>query len=169
MLKNRTIPFGYCMVNGKYAINIDEANAITEIFKQYLSGKSLKSIAENMTVPYISGKPSWNKNMVCRVIENVHYLGDDRFPKIISQEDFLMAQRIKKSRCTYKKSEQITHPASELSPITAKTSYRPTEQIQRLTGEINRLLDAQSDSEEIRKLIYKCAELKYNAISEVKQ
>ena len=28
MLKNRSIPFGYCMVNGKYALNAPEAEAV---------------------------------------------------------------------------------------------------------------------------------------------
>ena len=33
MVKNRNIPFGYCMVNGKYALNALEAETVQEIFK----------------------------------------------------------------------------------------------------------------------------------------
>lgn len=34
MVKNRNIPFGYCMVNGKYALNAPEAETVQEIFKK---------------------------------------------------------------------------------------------------------------------------------------
>ena len=54
MLKNRSIPFGYCVINGKYAINENEAAAVREIFEKYIGGKSLKTIATEMvnTVQY---------------------------------------------------------------------------------------------------------------------
>ena len=32
MLKNRNIPFGYCMVNGKHALNAPEAETVRKIF-----------------------------------------------------------------------------------------------------------------------------------------
>lgn len=56
MLKNRSIPFGYCMVNGKFALNAIEAETVRKIFANYISGKSLKTIAAEMTIPYNSGK-----------------------------------------------------------------------------------------------------------------
>ncbi len=70
MLKNRSIPFGCCMVNGKYAINGNEAEAVRKIYSDYIGGKSLKTIAAEMQIPYNTGKAQWNKNMVCRVLEN---------------------------------------------------------------------------------------------------
>jgi len=88
MLKNRNIPFGYCVVNGQYAINENEAGAVRKIFADYIGGKSLKAIAAEMNIPYISGKQFWNKNMVCRVLENVKYIGENRFPQIVTAEDF---------------------------------------------------------------------------------
>lgn len=57
MLKNRSIPFGYCMVNGKYALNAPEAEAVRKIFADYIGGKSLKTIAAEMQIPYNTGKP----------------------------------------------------------------------------------------------------------------
>lgn len=103
MLKNRSIPFGYCMVNGKYALNASEAEAVRKIFAEYIGGKSLKTIAAEMQIPYNMGKAVWNKNMVCRVIENTKYIGEDGFPKIISDEDFIRAVEIKAERNTYRK------------------------------------------------------------------
>ena len=40
MLKNRSIPFGYCVVNGGFAVNEIEAEAVRKIFADYISGKS---------------------------------------------------------------------------------------------------------------------------------
>lgn len=167
MLKNRSIPFGYCVVNGKYALNENEAEAVRKIFADYISGKSLKTIAAEMQIPYNSRKEIWNKNMVCRVLENRKYIGENGYPKIISDEDFRQAARIKSERTTYRK------PAPQDDPQTiqiAETEYIPTEEIQRITNEINRLIDSEnSDKSAIENLIIQCAQLKYSTISEVKK
>ncbi|MCH5204952.1 MAG: recombinase family protein [Oscillospiraceae bacterium] len=169
MLKNRSIPFGYCVVNGKYALNATEAEAVKRIFEQYIGGKSLKAIAAEMTVPYILGKPDWNKNMVCRVIENRKYLGEGGFPRIISDDDFKRAAEIKAERNTYRK------PASQAKPQLIQameipiTEYAPTEEIERMISEINRLIESENaDKNTITELIIKCAQLKYSAIKEVR-
>lgn len=47
------------------------------------------------------------------------------------------------------------------------TEYMPTEKIQRLNNEINRLLDS-DEKEKVEEIIIKCAQLKYAAISEVR-
>ncbi len=138
MLKNRNIPFGYCMVNGKYALSTLEAETVRKIFAEYIGGKSLKTIAAEMTIPYNTGKTIWNKNMVSRVLENGKYIGENGYPQIVTSEDFEQAARIKAERNTYRK------PASqkELQKIGVTiTEYNPTEEIHRMTNEINRLLD----------------------------
>ncbi len=165
MLKNRSIPFGYCMVNGKYALNAPEAEAVRKIFADYIGGKSLKTIAAEMQIPYNMGKAVWNKNMVCRVIENTKYIGEDGLPKIISDEDFIRAAEIKAERNTYRK------PATQDKPQRAEisiTEYQPTDEIQRMTNEINRLLGSEnSDMEKVEALIIMCAQLKYTTVNEV--
>lgn len=165
MLKNRSIPFGYCMVNGKYALNAPEAEAVRKIFADYIGGKSLKTIAAEMQIPYNTGKAVWNKNMVCRVIENTKYIGEDGFPKIISDEDFIRAAEIKAERNTYRK------PAPQDEPQQAEiqiTEYQPTDEIQRMTNEINRQLDSEyPDKEKVEALIIMCAQLKYTTVNEV--
>mgnify|MGYP001044460977 CR=1 FL=1 len=166
MLKNRSIPFGYCMVNGKYALNAPEAEAVRKIFADYIGGKSLKTIAAEMQIPYNMGKAVWNKNMVCRVLENRKYIGKNDYPQIITAEDFEQASRIKVERNTYRK------PALQDKPQQAEiliTEYRPTEEIQRMTNEINRLLDSENpDREKVEALIIMCAQLKYTTVNEVK-
>lgn len=166
MLKNRNIPFGYCMVNGKYALNTPEAEAVQKIFADYISGKSLKTIAAEMRIPYNTGKAVWNKNMVCRVIENEKYIGESGYPQIITADDFEQASRIKAERNTYRKPALQDEPQRTEIPI---TEYQPTEEIYRITNEINRLLDSENpDKEKVEALIIKCAQLKYTAISEVR-
>ena len=165
MLKNRNVPFGYCITNGEYAVNDTEAEAIRQIFAQYIRGDSLKTIAAQMTVPYNANKPIWNKNMVSRVIENRRYLGENGYPAIISQEDFDTANQIKATR--YIKGERKeSSPQTEQRSI--RTIYEPTEEIQRKTNEISRLLDKpDANKEDIIRQIFKCAEMKYAALKPV--
>ncbi len=166
MLKNRSIPFGYCMVNGKYALNAPEADAVQKIFADYIGGKSLKTIAAEMQIPYNMGKAVWNKNMVCRVLENRKYIGENDYPQIITAEDFEQAAYIKVERNTYRK------PALQDKPQRTEiliTEYRPTDEIQRMTNEINRQLDSENpDKEKVEALIIMCAQLKYTTVNEVK-
>lgn len=165
MLKNRNIPFGYCVVNGKYAINEIEAQAVREIFENYINGKSLKTIAAEMKIPYNSGKTLWNKNMVCRVLENRKYIGESGYPQIVNANDFEQATRIKIERCTYRKPSLQAEP--QAIEITA-TEYEPTEEIRRITEQINRMLESENaDKNAAEELIIKCAQLKYSAIREV--
>ena len=166
MLKNRSIPFGYCMVNGKYALNVPEAEAVRKIFADYIGGKSLKTIAAEMQIPYNMDKAVWNKNMVCRVLENKKYIGENGYPQIVAIDDFEQAARIKAERNTYRKPV----PQDEPQQInTAVMEYEPTDEIQRMTNEINRLLDTENpDKEQVEALIIECAQLKYTMINEVR-
>lgn len=141
MLKNRNIPFGYCMINGKYALNEKEAEAVRKIFSDYIGGKSLKAIAAEMQIPYNSGKSVWNKNMVCRVLENSKYLGENGYPQIVTAEEFDQAARIKAERNTYRKP---AHQEKKQRTVVTVTEYEPTVEIQRITNEISRLMEAEN-------------------------
>lgn len=166
MLKNRSIPFGYCVINGKYALNAAESEAVKKIFSDYIGGKSLKTIAAEMQIPYNANKAVWNKNMVSRALENKKYIGENGYPQIVTQHEFEQAAQIKAERTTYRKPAPQTN-LQRVNTITI-TEYEPTEEIQRMTNEINRLLNSgNSDKENIEELIIKCAQLKYSAIKEV--
>ena len=166
MLKNRSIPFGYCMVNGKYALNAPEAETVRKIFAEYIGGKSLKTIVAEMQILYNMGKAVWNKNMVCRVLENKKYIGENGYPQIVTAEDFEQASRIKMERNTYRKPA----PQSEIrQPEIIITNYETTDEIQRMTNEISRQLDSENpNKEKVEALIIMCAQLKYTTINEVK-
>ena len=168
MLKNRNIPFGYCVVNGKCALNKTEAEAVKHIFEQYISGKSLKTIAAEMTVPYISGKTYWNINMVCRIIGNTKYIGEGGYPRIVSNEDFILAAKIKAERNKYRKPtlQAVLNPQEITIPI---TEYVPSKKIERMASEIDRLLESENANKNVvSELIIRCAQLKYSMIKEVR-
>ena len=102
MPKNRTIPFGYCMINGEITTAPKEVYAVAGIFKEYLNGKSLLQIAKLMEaekIRYSEDSEHWNKNMVKRIIENERYLGTDKYPQIIDDDIFRRAneKRVRKA------------------------------------------------------------------------
>lgn len=162
MKKNRNIPFGYCMINGKYAVNTVEASAVKQIFTEYSDGKSLNEIAAKMTVSYHSDKPLWNKNMVKRMLENRRYIGECGYPQIIESQIFNDVQNIKSEKNTRTK---IKNKVPEIEELPTIREYEITDKIRYITNEINRLLDApNADRNEIKRLIFKCAEEKYNVL-----
>lgn len=168
MLKNRSIPFGYCMINGKYELNAVEAEAVRKIFEEYINGKSLKAIAAEMKIPYNVGKTTWNLNMVCRILENRKFIGENCFPRIVSNEVFEQANLIKAERSKPHKSAIQDELQSDSVSRIYPTEYEPTDEIQNINDEITRLLDSgNTNKSEIEKRIAELAELKYSAIKEV--
>ena len=137
MAKNRTIPFGYCMKNGEITTEPKEVYAVVTIFDEYLEGRSLSEIAKLMQsekIRYNADSDKWNKNMVKRIIENEKYLGTDKYPQIIDDDTFRLAneKRIRKAttldlipddlqeirKCTY-----CTECGHKLSRIGGNSKY----------------------------------------------
>ena len=75
---NRMISFGYGYKDGKLIVVESEAEIVKSIFTDYINGKILKEIADELTIKgidFFNGKCCWNKNMVFRIIENKKYIG----------------------------------------------------------------------------------------------
>lgn len=169
MLKNRSIPFGYCVVNGGFAVNEIEAEAVRKIFADYISGKSLKAIAAEMKIPYNSGK-SWNKNTVSRILENKKYIGENGCPTIVSDEQYLRVSQIKAERNKCRKPALQADSQDVRQADFTATEYVSNEEIDRISNEIKQLLQAEnSEKETIENLILTCAQMKYSAIIEVEK
>ncbi len=103
MAKNRVIPFGYCMINGEITVDFTESKAVVKIFEEYLGGGSLLQIAklmESEKIKYSEDSECWNKNMVKRIIENEKYLGNEKYPQIISEKFFIQANEKRASKAT---------------------------------------------------------------------
>lgn len=101
MKKNRFIPYGYTMRNGKLVIEQSEAAVIRQIYEQYVNGASLKDIAEGLTgsgIPYSEKNTDWGKARVARIIDNERYLGNEEYDKIVDDSLFQEAVAAKKAR-----------------------------------------------------------------------
>ncbi len=73
-------PFGYRLINKKdLEIDPDQAKVVKWIFESYLSGKSLRWIAEQLTrqgIKTAHGSETWNFRSVEYIIKNEKYIGD---------------------------------------------------------------------------------------------
>ena len=100
-MNNRYIPYGYCVTDGILTVVGEEAIVIREVFRDYSAGKTLQTIADDLTragVEYVPGKSTWNKNRVARIVENSKYIGEGEYPAIIDKGLFSQARRIKEQR-----------------------------------------------------------------------
>ena len=91
------------MKKGEIIAEPTESQAVKDIFKLYLDGKSMSEIARQMSISQISYNGitfDWNKNMVKRILENEKYLGKDGYPVLIDSETFYRANARKKSKAT---------------------------------------------------------------------
>ena len=99
MRKNRTLPYGYQIINGAMAVNEPEAEVVRRVFRDYATGRSYKAIAEALTQSgsrYTPDKPEWNKNIIARLLQNQAYLGTELYPPLLAETEYTMAQNAKK-------------------------------------------------------------------------
>lgn len=104
-MSNRYIPYGYAFEGGQPIPHPQESEIVREIFTQYCAGDSLKVIAENLTsrrIEYCSGKTTWDKARIKRILENNRYLGESDYPAIIEKEQFVAANLKKENTNTNK-------------------------------------------------------------------
>lgn len=116
MAWQRNIPFGYDIRGGQLITHPQESEAVKSIFSLYLAGLSYSKIAGEMMrrgISYHKHTPDWNKHMVKRILENRRYLGADDYPPLVSEEDYLSAQRRKKDKTTYAPSPAVVEPIRE--------------------------------------------------------
>ncbi len=107
-MANRMISFGYGIENGKIVAVPSEVEIVKRIFAEYLNGKLLKEIAENLSadgVIFYEDRSDWNKNTVCRIIQNRKYIGENNYPAIIDIAEFEQANKIKRDK-GHKKGKQ---------------------------------------------------------------
>ena len=102
-MRQRHMPLGYRMVEGKIVIDPETAEIINRIFQEYSEGASLYQLARKLTEQgalNANHKPVWNHGTVGKILENRKYLGDEFYPTMIEPELFTKVQerRIEKSR-----------------------------------------------------------------------
>lgn len=87
-MKNRTMPYGYELRDGKCCASRTEAETVTELFAAYARGASYKELAERMAgrgIPYHNGDTAWNKNKIARILNCAAYLGTAEYPALIDR------------------------------------------------------------------------------------
>ena len=97
------VPYGWDKVNKKYVINEQEAEIVKEIFRTYLSGRTMEQIASDLRARGIINKDRpFKENVIYTMLHNEKYTGiyrihdqvyDNIFPPIIAQEIFEQTQK----------------------------------------------------------------------------
>lgn len=85
-------PYGYRLDDsGDLLVCPEESRIVAEIFQGYLSGKSVREIAADLAyrqVPKLRGQPVWSPTGVSYILSNERYMGDERFQKRFTTDEF---------------------------------------------------------------------------------
>ena len=113
------VPYGWDKVNKKYVINEQEAEIVKEIFRTYLSGRTMEQIASDLRARGIINKDRpFKENVIYTMLHNEKYTGiyrihdkvyDNIFPPIITQEIFEQTQKRLALTATGKNVPDVTY------------------------------------------------------------
>ena len=95
------MPLGYKIEDGKLIIDEEKAPVIKKIFGDYQNGLSLHAIAKELTNAGFlnaNNKSNWNHGSVGMILQNIKYLGDDFYPRMIDKEIFESVQKRRKKK-----------------------------------------------------------------------
>jgi hypothetical protein len=113
-------PFGYRIENGKAVIDNETAEQIRALYRSYLSGDSLRTLAKK------PGIKSFHAG-IGKMLRNSHYLGDYYYPAIIDLDTFEAAEAERKWRAL--KLGRIREP-KEKNEVLFPTAFHTDEAIQ---------------------------------------
>ena len=92
-----SLPYGFMLApEGNVSVDQEKANTVRTIYQQYLSGMSLKGIADSLFAPGIPsprGKAQWTQAVINDLLSNQRCIGS-----IVSFDEFFMAQGEKGKR-----------------------------------------------------------------------
>lgn len=103
------LTYGYDVRDGKLILNKGEAETVKRIFRDYLSGKSMKIIAEELraeSIPSKQGGKWWASN-IKEILGNTLYIGETSYggietdgqqEAILEKEIFKKVQKVRKKR-----------------------------------------------------------------------
>ena len=100
-MMQRHMPHGYKIEDGKVIFDDEKAAVIKKIFEEYHKGSSLHAIAKELTNAGFlnaNNKPNWNHGSVGKILQNIKYLGDDFYPRMIDKEVFESVQKRRKKK-----------------------------------------------------------------------
>ena len=99
----RNIPFGYKYVMGRPVIDSELGSLAKRIFDMYLSGASLKTIADQINDEY--PEINLNKSKINRILEDPRYLDSEKYECLIDRFTYERVNRLKH--------EKNVHPLKE--------------------------------------------------------
>lgn len=90
------VPFGYWLDGQEVPIIHEQYGPIVQmIFQTYAKGMSLTALAnklESQSIPNQKGKPAWIHSCIRNILTNPVYLGDKKFPALVTRELFTQVQ-----------------------------------------------------------------------------
>lgn len=89
MAKLRAIPFGYAVRDGKIIISPEDSQIVIRIFREYISGKSMHTIGD---------ETGYGNDRIRKIICTGEYTGTERFPALIPEEMFRLADKARIAR-----------------------------------------------------------------------
>ena len=90
------VPFGYWLDGQEVPITHEQYSPIVQmVFQSYAKGMSLTALAnelESQSIPNQKGKPAWSHSCIRNILTNPVYLGDKKFPALVTRELFTQVQ-----------------------------------------------------------------------------
>ena len=117
------VPFGYWLDGQEVPIIHEQYGPIVQmIFQTYAKGMSLTALAnklESQSIPNQKGKPAWSHSCIRNILTNPVYLGDKKFPALVTRELFTQVQT-RLEETGRKKRESQTKAADGKEELRAK-------------------------------------------------
>lgn len=85
-----TAPYGYDYINKKLVVNEEQAIIVKRIFADFLNGKGMKTIADELTD---ETREKWWYSRINRILQNEKYIGDSLYQKKHTTEQLPFKQR----------------------------------------------------------------------------
>ena len=90
------VPFGYWLDGQEVPIIHEQYGPIVQmLFQSYAEGMSLTALAKELirqSIPNQKGKPVWSHSCIRNILTNPVYLGDKKFPALVTRELFTQVQ-----------------------------------------------------------------------------
>lgn len=90
------VPFGYWLDGQEVPITHEQYGHIIQmLFQSYAKGMSLTALAnelESQSIPNQKGKPVWSHSCIRNILTNHTYLGNEKFPALVTRELFAQVQ-----------------------------------------------------------------------------
>ena len=90
------VPFGYWLDGQETPIIHEQYGPIVQmLFQSYAEGISLTTLAKELvhqSIPNQKGRPAWSHSCIRNILTNSVYLGDKKFPALVTWELFVQVQ-----------------------------------------------------------------------------